>query len=592
MQAVILNPFTGKLSVYDPEVITAGQAPPVVPPVPHLQAGDVVAIWTGFNGNQLKLTGDGASQFVNFAQQSYDNSPQFFAALRFDVRAGLVKVPPVGTASDGMACPTTRDFSLVDQDQSDNVPVTYTYDGGASNGSDEQLLNLVQQSLGCAEWKVPLLDPAVAVGDGAGMSTAGLLQEEQASVAQQAPVALVPGNDEFVTDNGQFAGGGGAGQPDIFFQNLYRLQVGQPLTLNDRDTLAYCQNLAAAGAVRLGQDAATEAKSPAPVFAQIGTNLANVLAGRFQATWVLLNCPALTGMPSPVTPVTDPNTGLVTGATYPAAGTTPAPTVTPTAPAPTPTSTATTPAPAPTTSSPSTSPGGYSLVQASTTISDPTTGEGPLNSDGAAAVQAVLGQPVASGDLVVMWATDNNSNNGPFPLVLSGATAGWHLAAETGGPFNWAGLWYQVNPVPGEQMPTITDLADAGQANPGAAADYIDVQAAEFHGAGALDQSGSGTAADGTAVKAAGADGTADLVVGVGTWNGSNTGDAPSVTLTGGSGVLAAAGDGSADVAGGPPFYAFAWATGNAGASDTVTGSNSMFENDGDLLVASFRPAT
>jgi hypothetical protein len=34
-------------------------------------------------------------------------------------------VPPLGTAADGKPCPTVRDFFVVDQDQSDNLPTTY-----------------------------------------------------------------------------------------------------------------------------------------------------------------------------------------------------------------------------------------------------------------------------------------------------------------------------------------------------------------------------------------------------------------------------------------------------------------------------------
>ena len=34
-------------------------------------------------------------------------------------------MPALGTASDGLPCPSTRDFGLVDMDQSDNVTATY-----------------------------------------------------------------------------------------------------------------------------------------------------------------------------------------------------------------------------------------------------------------------------------------------------------------------------------------------------------------------------------------------------------------------------------------------------------------------------------
>ena len=332
VQAVILDPATGQLTAYDPVVTNPGQqaaAPPVtVPP------GAVVAIWTGYNGNVLKLTGPGQHSFVNFAQQSYANSPAFFVALQAAVAAGTVKVPALGTDNaTGSACPTVRDFSVVDQDQSDNVPVSYGAPFNVSNGSDDDLLTFIDSSLGCTAglWQVPLQDPGVTAS-GAAMTTAGPLEEVQAALMQPAPQALVPGLDPFVTLNMQ---------PNLFLQDLYRAQVGQPPTLNSRDTTAYCQDLAAIGAPRLKADAAAEAMSAAPPFAMIGTSLATVLANRFAATWANLTCPALTGMASPIT-VDNANFATqafflgtqYTGPVTPAAtATTPAPATTTLAPA-------------------------------------------------------------------------------------------------------------------------------------------------------------------------------------------------------------------------------------------------------------------
>ena len=312
VQAVILNPATGALSVYDPVVETAGTTSPVTPPVPVLPRNAVVALWTGFNGNVLLLTGQGSRQFVNFAQQGYDNSAQFFSALRQSVNRGRTYVPPVGTASDGSACPTTDDYSIVDQDPNDNVPVTYAFDAGVSNGSDEQLLDLVLGSLGCSTWQVTSLDPAVT---GSATVTSGLLQEEQASLYQQAPRTSVPGNDEFTTNNGNFVPPTGNGTPDLFLLNLYRSQVGQQPARTAYNTLPFCEGLLNTGAPRLAQDFNTEAASPAPAFAQIGNNLALVLGNRFQATWGNLNCQGLTGKTSPITVTVNAN-GVATAEAY------------------------------------------------------------------------------------------------------------------------------------------------------------------------------------------------------------------------------------------------------------------------------------
>ena len=302
VQAVILDPATGALSVYNP-VVSDTTTAAIPPPTPVLPPGAIVTIWTGFNGNVLKLTGPGAGGFVNFAQQAYDNSPLFFGALRLAEFRGKVTVPPLGTANDGLACPSTRDFSVVDQDQSDNVVVKYpAFGAGVVNGSDDASVNgRIDPALGCKTWQVPSLS---APGT---MSTAGPLEEEQARAGQQAPIALVPGLDPFVTLNGK---------PNLILQDLYRLQVDQPLTFNSQDTKAYCNNLAGTGAPRLKMDAAIEAANPPPAFGALGANLALHLAARFAATWTNLTCPALTGQPSPIAVTIDPATGLATQASY------------------------------------------------------------------------------------------------------------------------------------------------------------------------------------------------------------------------------------------------------------------------------------
>jgi hypothetical protein len=333
VQAVILDPATGHLAVYNPVVSDANTAA-TPPPVPALPPDAVITIWTGFNGNVLKLVGPGHRQFVNFAQQAYDNSPQFFFELRRAEAAGKVTVPALGTSPlDNMACPSTRDFSVVDQDQSDNVVVKYPQFSTTAvtiiNGSDDASLNgRIDPALDCVTpagggglWKVPLISDPVA----GTMSTAGPLEEEQARAGQQAPVALVPGLDPFVTQGGK---------PNLFLQDLYRLQVGQPLTFNGNDTAAYCQNLLTVGAPRLAKDAQFESgpAHPAPAVGALGIDLATHLAARFAATWANLTCPALTGQTSPITVTIDPATMLATAAAYGVSKpvtATPAPTPTP-----------------------------------------------------------------------------------------------------------------------------------------------------------------------------------------------------------------------------------------------------------------------
>ncbi len=301
VQATVLDPATGHVFVYNPVVRDDGQ--PLLgtpPPVPVLPANAVVTVWTGFNGNTLKLTGPGHGSFVNFAQQAYAGSPRFFFAIRRAEAAGLVTVPPLGTSpKDGQACPSSRDFSIVDQDQSDNNPEAYAA-YGVANGSDEKTLNSVDKALGCSTWQVPL-------SSGTGTTSSGPLQEEQANSHQGSPVALVPGLDPFVTSGGR---------PNLFLQNLYRLQTGQPFTLNGNDTAAYCQNLLTTGESRLKLDAPYTDAAPQPVVGALGVNLGLHLAARFAATWSNLGCQGFTGQPSPVTITATDGAGLATAAVY------------------------------------------------------------------------------------------------------------------------------------------------------------------------------------------------------------------------------------------------------------------------------------
>ena len=57
VQATILDPATGALSVYEPLVITQGTQPAAAPVVPTLPAGAVVTIDFGFNGTNLTQVG-------------------------------------------------------------------------------------------------------------------------------------------------------------------------------------------------------------------------------------------------------------------------------------------------------------------------------------------------------------------------------------------------------------------------------------------------------------------------------------------------------------------------------------------------------
>jgi len=111
VQATILNPWTGQISVYEPLVITAGTKPAVAPVVPRLPRGSVVTIDFGFNGTNLTQVGatrnalregnctSGLGSSV-FGQVSFCNGTQFFQAASWSERFGRLKVPSAGRSRD------------------------------------------------------------------------------------------------------------------------------------------------------------------------------------------------------------------------------------------------------------------------------------------------------------------------------------------------------------------------------------------------------------------------------------------------------------------------------------------------------------
>ena len=339
-QGIVLDPATGHVSVYDPLVIDKGTQPAVDPAVPTLPANAVVALWFGFNGNVLALGGDGvqAGSCVNgtdtspFGQFSYCNAPGFFTAANAAIQQGKLTVPPIGTAADGQPCLTTRNFGLVDQDQSDNVTTTYLAlpDGRTAqnsqaaarklagktesvlaNGSDNLLLDhFVDPALGCAPWTAPDL-----ANPGSQATDLGL-NELQAAANQAQPVATVPLNDPMV-----LKGNGATSQTKT---DLYRAGVGQPpLSQVDGSPAQYCANLRTIGVTRTKLDRNLTDTTSSPD-AGAASNLFTFLAMRLQQSYVNLGCQQLLGERNPVHLKTDAN-GLVVDATFDRVGTVPTP---------------------------------------------------------------------------------------------------------------------------------------------------------------------------------------------------------------------------------------------------------------------------
>lgn len=331
VQAGVFDFDTGQIAVYNPLVIDQGTMPAVAPVIPQIPSNAVVALWFGFNGANLTLRAshnslqeghcvNGAENSI-FGQFAYCNAPLFFGEVNQAINLGILTPPPLGTGKDGQPCPSVRDFGIVDQDQSDNVTGGYllTNDGriaqltavnqsnlvGAqplTNGSDNGLLDaFVDPALGCTPWMAPdLANP----GD---MTTALPLNEIQAMVAQQAPVALVPLSDPMVLKNNT---------PSLIKTNTYRAGVDQPRALNNiqADPTAYCHNLKKIGAARIASDAPLTVKGATPDPAT-GNTLFTFLAQRYVNSYTNLNCQNLLGSPSPIATVQN-NNGAAISATF------------------------------------------------------------------------------------------------------------------------------------------------------------------------------------------------------------------------------------------------------------------------------------
>jgi hypothetical protein len=329
VEATILAP-NGSLQVYSPLVVTAGTQPAVAPTPPTIAAGSTVIIDAGFNGTNLVLTGAGAQQgnCVDASGQSVIgqvsacNAVAFYKAANAAVAAGTLKIPALGTASDGQACQTTRDFALIDQDQSDNVVSQYLINANGqtaqnspanaanlagatllTNGSDDALLSeFVDPANGCT----PFTAPDSTYPKAAAPSQA--LNELQARADQQGSVAEVPTNDEMTLVGGNMS---------ITKTNVYRSLVDQPLLAQNTNpatvAASYCQNMTNLAPARNNLDMAKDAAFTTPV-ATTGNNLATFLGNRLSMSFVNLGCSTY-GLTNPVTVTLDGN-GVATAVTY------------------------------------------------------------------------------------------------------------------------------------------------------------------------------------------------------------------------------------------------------------------------------------
>ena len=329
VEATILAP-NGQVQVYNPLVITAGTTAAATPAPPTIARGSQVIIDAGFNGTNLVLQGRGARQgnCVDalgqslIGQVSACNAVNFYNLANFEIARGLLKVPALGTSLEGQPCQTVRDFSVVDQDQSDNVITSYLINGngqtaqntaanaaaiaGATtlvNGSDDKLLAaFLDPANGCTPFT------ANDTTDPAGTSGSQALNELSARVNQQGTIAMVPPNDEMTLVNSAFS---------IAKTNVYRSLVDQPLlagNVNATQVAAdYCQNLTNIQSARNQLDMTKELNFGTPV-AAIGNTLATFMGNRLSMSFVNLGC-ANFGLANPVT-VTLGGTQVATTVTY------------------------------------------------------------------------------------------------------------------------------------------------------------------------------------------------------------------------------------------------------------------------------------
>ena len=325
-EAAVFDPATGDISIYHPLVIDAGKTPQIAPVVPVLPNGAIVGLWFGFNGATLQLldtTGGNTNTSpklkgigcvnglpgVNgdvFGQVSWCNTVPFFNAADASIAAGKTVIPPLGTDKNGMTCPSSRSYEIVDACPSDNLPTQYllladnttVQDTAANraaqpaatvldNASDEALIGLiVDPVIGCTVFQAPSLDdPGAKVGS-------LVTQELQARQFQAAPIANVPINDPdcLLTSNGAIS---------IDKTNAYRLGVNQVPVSQDPGSLStYCNNMISVAPpfFKINQAGFTATTTPD---AGVGNNLFTFLCNRYLMSLMMLTCP-----PNPNQPVT------------------------------------------------------------------------------------------------------------------------------------------------------------------------------------------------------------------------------------------------------------------------------------------------
>jgi hypothetical protein len=324
VQATILDPATGTLSVYEPLVITQGARPDTPgmklnPPV--IPADAVVTIDFGFNGTDLVQVGATPATLADahcvsgqagsaFGQTSFCNGVNFFNAVRQAEQKGLLKVPPLGTSNaivpsggdlgTGRSCPVISNFEVAGLDPGESVTTTYLlnpltgqtaqdnatnqgYIAGATllhgNSANAILDQYIDPILGCTPFEAPDLSHANVP------AFSEALDEIAAGAHQPKTAALVPENDKVVMDGG--------GKSDPAKTDLYRGELGQApvsaATNKSSSSAMYCQNLVDIQTPFLAANQKLLATGQSPVTAT-GDNLLTFLATDLSASFTRLGC--------------------------------------------------------------------------------------------------------------------------------------------------------------------------------------------------------------------------------------------------------------------------------------------------------------
>jgi hypothetical protein len=323
VQATILDPATGALSVYEPLVITQGTRPDTPdrklnPPV--IPADAVVTIDFGFNGTDLVQVGATPTTLADahcvsgeagsaFGPASFCNGVNFFNAVRQAERKGLLKVPSPGTSSaivpsggdlgTGRSCPVISNFEVAGLDPGESVTTTYllnpltgqtaqdnaTYLGyiaGATllhgNSANAVLDQYVDPILGCTPFEVPDLSRANVP------AFSEALDEIAAEAHPPKTAALLPENDKVVMDGGK---------SDLAKADLYREELGQAPVGAAADKSSspatYCQNLVDIQTPFLAANQKLLATGQSPVTAT-ADNLLTFLANDLSVSFTSLGC--------------------------------------------------------------------------------------------------------------------------------------------------------------------------------------------------------------------------------------------------------------------------------------------------------------